>query len=193
MYCYLINNILVKEQFGSREKLSMEMATYTLLNNVLSYFDLKKKYLFGLFCDLQKAFDCVNHDILLAKMEFYEISLTANKSMRWYLETRYQRISMKDGKLNKLSKWEHAKHLTSCFQPNALVYYIFSYSSTCFEPWLLVSNLMHLFIISFHIPLHVSSHIVLIIRRIYCIYTASGSLCVTLLVWPFGAQAVRGL
>ena len=57
----------------------------------------------------------------------------------------------------------------------------------------LVSNLMHLFVISFHIPLHVSSHIVLIIRRIYCIYTASGSLCVTLLVWPFGAQAVRGL
>ena len=57
--------------------------------------------------------------------------------------------------------------------------------------WFLVSNLMHLFIISFHIPLHVSSHIVLIIKRIYCIYTGSGSLCVTLLVWPFGAQAVR--
>ena len=56
-----------------------------------------------------------------------------------------------------------------------------------------VSNLIHLFIISFHIPLYVSSHIVRIIRRIYCIYKASGSLCVTLLVWPFGAQAVRGL
>ena len=59
--------------------------------------------------------------------------------------------------------------------------------------WFLVSNLMHLFIISFHIPLHVSSHIVLIIRRIYCIYTASGSLYVTLLMWPFSAQAVRVL
>ena len=33
--------------------------------------------------------------------------------------------------------------------------------------WFLVSNLMHLFIISFHIPLHVSGHIVLIIRRMY--------------------------
>ena len=42
LYCYLINNILVKEQFGFREKLSMEMATNTLLNNVLSSFDLKK-------------------------------------------------------------------------------------------------------------------------------------------------------
>ena len=48
-----------------------------------------------------------------------------------------------------------------------------------------VSNLMHLFIISLYIPLHVSSHIVLIIRRIYCIYTASGSLCITHLGWLF--------
>ena len=34
-----------------------------------------------------------------------------------------------------------------------------------------VSNLMQLFIISFYIPLHVSSLTVLIIRRFYCIYT----------------------
>ena len=44
-------------------------------------------------------------------MDFYDICRIANKSMRSYLETRYQRISMEDGKLNKLtSKWEHAKH-----------------------------------------------------------------------------------
>ena len=38
------------------------------------------------------------------------------------------------------------------------------------------SNLMHPCLLFFHIPLHVSSHIVLIIRRNYCIHTASGSL-----------------
>jgi hypothetical protein len=100
---------LVNEQFGFREKLSTDTATYTLLNNVSSSLD-KKKFVGGLFCDLKKAFDCANHDILLAKMNFYAISGIAN-NLRSYLENRYQRISMKDNRLNKLfSKWEHVKH-----------------------------------------------------------------------------------
>jgi len=44
-------------------------------------------------------------------MKFYGISGIANKLMRSYLENRYQRISMKDSKPNKLSsKWVHVKH-----------------------------------------------------------------------------------
>jgi len=60
---------------------------------------------------LQKAFDCVNHDILLARIEFYGISDIINKLMRSYLENRYQRISLNDSRFNKVySKWEHMKH-----------------------------------------------------------------------------------
>jgi hypothetical protein len=101
---------LVNEQFGFREKLSTEMATYTLINNILSTLD-KKNFVGGFFCDLQKAFDCVNHNIRLAKMEFYGISRIVNKLMRSYLENRYQRVTVKDIRLNKVSsKWEHVKH-----------------------------------------------------------------------------------
>ena len=86
------------------------MATHTLLNNLLSSLD-RRNPVGGLFCDLWKAFDCVNHEILLATIKFYGISGIANILMRTYLENRYQRISMKDIKSNKLSsKWEHVKH-----------------------------------------------------------------------------------
>ena len=86
------------------------MATYTLLKNVLSSLD-KKCYIGGLFCDLQKAFDCVNHDILLAKMEFYGISGLVNKLMKSYLENRYQRVTVNNTECNKVSsKWELIKH-----------------------------------------------------------------------------------
>jgi hypothetical protein len=86
------------------------MATFTLLNKVLLSLD-RKNFVGGLFCDLHKAFDCVNHDIVLAKMEFYGISGTVNKLMRSYLENRYQRISIKNSKSNKVySKWELIKY-----------------------------------------------------------------------------------
>jgi hypothetical protein len=103
LYRYLnVNNILVKEQFGFREKSSTEIATHYLLNTVLSSLD-KKIFVGGLFCDLQKAFDCVNHNILLAKWEFYGISGIANKLMKSYLSNRYQRTVIKDNMSNKLS------------------------------------------------------------------------------------------
>ena len=87
LYQYLIvNNILVNEQFGFREKSSTEMATHYLLNTVLASLDKKKKKIVGgLFCNLQKAFDCVSHDILLTKLDFYGISGTANKLLKSYL------------------------------------------------------------------------------------------------------------
>jgi len=87
------NDILIGDQYGFREKLSTETAIYTLLNNVLSSFD-RRNLVRGLFCNLQKAFDCVNHEILLPKLKFYGISGIANKLMESYLENRYQRVSV---------------------------------------------------------------------------------------------------
>jgi len=46
----------------------------------------------GIFCDLEKAFDCVNHKILLSKLEFYSIKGKAKVWFESYLINRYQRV-----------------------------------------------------------------------------------------------------
>jgi len=48
----------------------------------------------GIFCYLQKAFDCVNHNILLTKIEFYGMTGTAYKLVKSCLEGRYQRMDL---------------------------------------------------------------------------------------------------
>jgi len=104
------NNILVQEQFGFREKSSIDIATFALLNTVLSSLD-KKHFVGGVFCNLHKAFDCVNHNILLTKLGFYGISCIANQLMRSYLDHRYQRVVINDNTNSKLtSECELVKH-----------------------------------------------------------------------------------
>jgi len=81
-----------------------------LLNTVLLSLD-KKNITEGLFCDLHKAFDCVNHNILLDKLEFYGISGTANKLMQSYLESRYQRVVLRDNLRHRVtSDWIPMAH-----------------------------------------------------------------------------------
>jgi len=46
----------------------------------------------GIFCDLEKAFNCVNHDIRLSKLKFYGITNKANALIKSYLNDRYQRV-----------------------------------------------------------------------------------------------------
>ena len=57
----------------------------------------------GIFCDLQKAFDCVNHDILLEKMKHYGITDVAYKLWKSYLSNGYQRTVIKANNSNYFS------------------------------------------------------------------------------------------
>jgi hypothetical protein len=64
--------------------LSTETASFNLINNILQALN-DKKLTGGIFCDLTKAFDSVNHEILVAKLESYGIQGTFYKLIASYL------------------------------------------------------------------------------------------------------------
>jgi hypothetical protein len=64
----------------------------------------------GIFCDLQKAFECVNHKILLEKLEFYGVEGKFKTLTESYLTGGYQRVALNNiTNNNSSSKWEVLK------------------------------------------------------------------------------------
>jgi len=103
------HKLFVKEQHGFRQNASTETATFNLLNTILKSLD-SKSTVGGLFLDIRKAFDSVDHSILLSKLDFCGISGKNNKLMKSYIKDRYQRVVMNDKNSNKLvSTWKQVK------------------------------------------------------------------------------------
>jgi hypothetical protein len=104
------NNILADEQFGFRNKSATNSAIYKLIIEILIALN-NKLMAVGIFCDLGKAFDCVSHKILLAKLELYAVKGKAKLWFESYFSSRYQRVSITNNVLNQnyLSTWEEIK------------------------------------------------------------------------------------
>lgn len=72
-------------------KLTTENATCNLMNEILNA--LNNKLIVGdIFCDGEKAFDCVDHDMLLSKLETCAITGKDKELYHSYLKGRYQRV-----------------------------------------------------------------------------------------------------
>ena len=84
-----------EKQFGFRKKYSTNHALLSIVEGIREKLD-NKTFVCGVFIDLEKAFDTVNHKILLKKLEHYGIRGVANEWFASYLSSRKQKVKFDD-------------------------------------------------------------------------------------------------
>ena len=91
MEYFTSKNLFCLQQFGIRLGHSTELAALKLVNHVINEID-NFNILTNIYIDLSKAFDTLNFDILLNKLDYYEYGVQgcANRLICSYLSDRWQ-------------------------------------------------------------------------------------------------------
>ena len=103
LYSYFEDNhLFCKSQYGFRKRHSTELACLELTDKLYGLMD-KSKIPIGIFLDLSKAFDTLNHQILIKKLDFNGVSKQANKLLTNYLSDRTQYVDFDNCKSDILN------------------------------------------------------------------------------------------
>ena len=92
--------ILSKYQFGFRKGYSTQQCWRTMIEKWRASLD-QNGTCAALLTDLSKAFDCLPHDLLIAKLHAYGCDLPSLKLLNSYLRNRHQHIKIN----NFYSSW----------------------------------------------------------------------------------------
>ena len=94
IYTYLVkNNLIFEKQFGFRSNYSTNHALLGITERIKELVD-SGNYVCGVFVDLEKAFDTVNHRILCEKLNYYGLRGNVNNLIQSYLTNRKQFVSV---------------------------------------------------------------------------------------------------
>ena len=85
------NDLFYKSQYGYRKGHSTELAAIELADRLSQYLD-KGEIPIAIFLDLSKAFDTLDHKILLSKLSYYGVNGTALNWFKSYLANRSQYV-----------------------------------------------------------------------------------------------------
>ena len=81
------NNLFSDHQFGFRKQLSTEIALNTIIENWRESID-RGDWTLAIFIDLRKAFDLVDHQLLISKLKLYNLNNKVVKLLESYLANR---------------------------------------------------------------------------------------------------------
>ena len=108
-------NVLNNSQYGFRNKMCTTHALINLVEEISSSLDAKKCSI-CVFIDLKKAFDTVNHALLIDKLEFYGVRGPAKVWLKIDLHNRRQFVQIDDCKSTLLN--------VTCRVPQGSILYI---------------------------------------------------------------------
>ena len=95
------HKILYMKQYGFRQGFSTTLALIDVIDDIKRALD-KGEYAIGIFLDVEKAFDSINHAILLHKLEHYGFRGHVNSFLKSYLENRKQYTNVNNKESNQL-------------------------------------------------------------------------------------------